>query len=315
MELQENEIINSTNSMFYNESIKVDRRKIAVIVLLSVIIMLFALRFFRTESFGKIDINQTLIETKRKPSAGSPNNYTPWDNVKIAAGVLADATYFEAKTTGTVKAMGTTQTLTSTRVKFNNSLYTNSVSVGSSDSIISVKTAQERYIQNLKTPSIYMSIGKISSENNEVSWGDINNIETTKYFNDYGLLPVGLSKYKMNSKNTKVTKLKSDSNSYTYKVVLDPKTSVDSYAREVASTAGAKTIPKFESIELRITIDSNWNPLKVEVDETYEILMYGIPARVKGKMVEVIENINKKNEPNKNAQRYIDFIEKNKKDK
>lgn len=297
-----------SNADLLNSDVKrIGNKKMIMLLLIILLVFFFIAKGLEQSTFKEIDTKERLVEVKEKPKSGIPSNYTPIENVKIAAGVLYEADYFEASTTGVINAMGIKQTLSSYRVKKGNQLYTESISIGV------VKTAQQRFISNFDAPSVYMASGNIQGDK-VAGWGTIGKTNTEDYFNKYGLIPRELAKYKINDStilnieavdNFDQMSTGENETYYTYRLNLHPQLAIDSYSREVSTTAGSNQLPSFESIVLEITVDKQWTPVSVKVDEVYYIQMFGLSVKTTARIEEVIYHVNKQNDFPEVAQRFV----------
>ncbi len=85
------------------------------------------------------------------------------------------------------------------------------------------------------------------------------------------------------SSRTVLTEEKNESvtNAHTYTITIDAKKSVSNYVKKMKFMSGLADYPKFNSIEMKFTVDDNLNFLSIEVHEEYRV-NYGLTVGCTG---------------------------------
>ena len=211
-----------------------------------------------------------LSDIMAKPESGTPADYTPQENAAIALGVIRDIGKYNTEMTGDINAnigfMTYVQNMKDIKIVNGDEMYQESVSVSSM-----VSVAQQKYIQDNNEIFLVRSADQVSDQN--VTWSDeITPISEETYTNTYGLLPNGISPYVV-SKNTILSAevVEESENKYVYTYELDPETAPAYYRRQVKTLSGSQKNPLFHSVQLTIEMDKDWKPIKITMNENYDI--------------------------------------------
>ena len=87
---------------------------------------------------------------------------------------------------------------------------------------------------------------------------------------------------------TEVTEITLDNGQkgYSFSLELEPNYSVMNYREQMKEMSGMG-YPTFTSVKLNVVIDSNWNFVTIQNEESYSIKAFGIKAECKGTMTQV----------------------------
>ena len=211
-----------------------------------------------------------LSDIMAKPDSGTPADYTPQENAAIALGVIRDIGKYNTEMTGDINAnigfMTYVQNMKDIKIVNGNEMYQESVSLSSMANV-----AQQKYIQDDNKIFLVRTADNISGQN--VTWSDnITPISEETYTDTYGLLPNGISPYVV-SKNTIISAkaVEESGDKYVYTYELDPETAPAYYRRQVKTLSGSQKNPLFHSVQLTIEMDKDWKPIKITMNENYDI--------------------------------------------
>lgn len=109
------------------------------------------------------------------------------------------------------------------------------------------------------------------------------------YFTNYLVSPKTVA-------NNQYSKVVKSGDNYTFSLALDISINeqtgafvyggVSNYMYEIKDTAGAEDFPVFNYCNLKVTIDSNYRFVKLEIEEQYDIVAFGFRANTTGIMTE-----------------------------
>ena len=210
-----------------------------------------------------------LSDIMAKPDSGTPADYSPQENAAIALGVIRDIGKYNTEMTGDINAnigfMTYVQNMKDIKIVNGDEMYQESVSLSSMANV-----AQQKYIQDNNKIFLVRSADNISGQN--VTWSD----DITDFGKTYTDTPdycqMAFSPYVV-SKNTilsaKVVEESEDKYVYTYE--LDPETAPAYYRRQVKTLSGSQKNPLFHSVQLTIEMDKDWKPIKITMNENYDI--------------------------------------------
>ncbi|MDE7106968.1 MAG: hypothetical protein K2O39_01450, partial [Clostridiales bacterium] len=238
---------------------------------------------------------ETIVMESKPPATGTPADYDLLTNLQYTAYRIHHSKYFKGYTEGRVSAdigVGSyTQYLTNTRVVYNqNIVFTETISSSSLKSLAEQKYADNGII-------IYRGADKI--DGNKATFSKkASQMSYEQYSKNYGTVPNQLSKYIIN-KNTilavkdenaaKAPTLNSNGDgdgvsfdvperlvpnadgNYVFTLTLDPTESSLYYRNEVRTLGGADQNPKFYSVKITVTVNSEWIPISTRTLEEYDI--------------------------------------------
>ena len=254
---------------------KIKKKHVLIASPIVVVLLLASFVFFYGMSRNYEEPEDTvagvgLSDIMAKPDSGTPADYTPQENAAIALGVIRDIGKYNTEMTGDINAnigfMTYVQNMKDIKIVNGDEMYQESVSLSSMANV-----AQQKYIQDNNKIFLVRSADNISGQN--VTWSDdITPISEETYTDTYGLLPNGISPYVV-SKSTilsaKVVEESEDKYVYTYE--LDPETAPAYYRRQVKTLSGSQKNPLFHSVQLTIEMDKDWKPIKITMNENYDI--------------------------------------------
>lgn len=250
----------------------------------------------KNEDNNTTNVKASTLETiyLEKPTRGNPKAQEPIDNIFIALNVLKQADYYESESSGEVEAKKsiklTTQTVESGRKITPQATYTYSKSISTF-----AKVAEQLYITEDKV--LKREASKVSSSN--ISWkNSASSMTTEQYLGQYGYSSSDPIRYVIN-KETITSDIEIINNGigrkYTYKFNLDPELAAYNYAKNIKNLVDAKSLPKFKSIEVKMTFDYKWRMTRIETYEVYELELGGIgKVTCYGSLTETFKNIDKK---------------------
>lgn len=250
----------------------------------------------KNEGNNTTNVKASTLETiyLEKPTRGNPKAQEPIDNIFIALNVLKQADYYESESSGEVEAKKsiklTTQTVESGRKITPQATYTYSKSISTF-----AKVAEQLYITEDKV--LKREASKVSSSN--ISWkNSASSMTTEQYLDQYGYSSSDPIRYVIN-KETITSDIEIINNGigrkYTYKFNLDPELAAYNYAKNIKNLVDAKSLPKFKSIEVKMTFDYKWKMTRIETYEVYELELGGIgKVTCYGSLTETFKNIDKK---------------------
>ncbi|MDE5563049.1 MAG: hypothetical protein K2J01_05840 [Clostridiales bacterium] len=263
---------------------------------------------------------ETIVMESQPPATGTPADYDLLTNLQYTAYRIHHSKYFKGYTDGKVLAdigVGSyTQYLTNTRVVYDqNIVFTETISSSSLKSL-----AEQKYIDN--GIIIFRGADKISGSNVTFS-NTASQMSYEQYSKNYGAVPNQLSKYIINKdtilsvkdENALVApRLNSNGDSdgvsfdvpdhlvpdadgnYVFTLTLDPTESSLYYRNEVRTLAGADQNPKFYSVKVTVTVNSEWYPISTRTLEEYDIAIPVLGAmRCSGDNFETFSMINDEN--------------------
>ncbi len=241
---------------------------VLVLLLASVILFYGMSRTFEEPEDSVAGVG--LSDIMAKPEVGTPADYTPEQNAAIALGVVREIGQYRTEMSGDINAnigfMTYVQSMQDTKLINGIELYQESVSLSSMANV-----AQQKYVQDDNQIFLVRNAENISGQN--VSWSDeITPISQETYTNTYGLLPNGISPYVV-SKSTILSarRVEEADGKYVYSYELDPETAPAYYRRQVKTLSGSQKNPLFYSVKLTIEMDSDWKPVKILMNENYDI--------------------------------------------
>lgn len=212
-------------------------------------------------------INVNILD---KPNSGSPFDFSPSENLAIAAGVIYNSEAFEAVQEGKVMAdLGITkypQDVYNVRKVNKTEIFSEARSISSMK-----KVAEQKYYKN----DMYLLRTAAKVSGNDVVWSDtINSMDEQTYRMRYGALPRELCKYIVNDETIlsyETVSAVEGGDEFVYSFILNESKSTLNYKQEMKTMAGASVAPTFESVKLTIYIDNEWNVRKIISEDVYNI--------------------------------------------
>ncbi|MDE6293350.1 MAG: hypothetical protein K2L88_01860, partial [Clostridiales bacterium] len=273
------------------------RRNIVIYIIATILILGIVAGFSNTfhtdNSRHSASFGETIVMEAAPPSSGTPGDYDLLSNLKFTAYKLHHSKYFKGFTKGTVSAdigIGSyTQYLTNTRIVYNETtVFAETISSSSLKSL-----AEQKYIDN--DIVIYRPADKISSDSVTFK-STAMQMSFEDFSSKYGSVPNQLSKYIINEETilsvkdenaAKAAPLNSDGSdvsfnvpdrlvpnadgNYVFTLTLDPVKSSLYYRNEVRTLGGADQNPKFYSVKVTVTVNSQWYPISTRTLEEYDI--------------------------------------------
>ncbi len=210
----------------------------------------------------------------------TPSDLSIADNFALAEYNAQMAESYIGSGDGKVNTLGITQAVYSTKRHQGNRYTFESIS----DGMVSVALC-DSYIKGNNTIEIYK--GSILSNKGDATWAFDQNMLTSDYLNEVGNLPSAIQPYIISDKTIlSSSEMTYEENNglgyYTFSVELDPITSVLNYVRQVKRTGGLGALPEFQSVKQTITIDENWNIVRIDVEEKYSAVAFGMKVSCSG---------------------------------
>lgn len=218
-----------------------------------------------TESEDRVrdDIDKVLRENSGK----SPSEISPKDNFIIAEHYLNKQTSVKKITSGTVTASGIKQGLYAEKIFDGSEYYSMKISSGL------VSLATRLYYKNGAETVDYFNGTDIKDTTATFPAEPTKVLTLEEYKQMYGSPMTYFINYVVSS-NTVLSEEylgQTENGNYKFKLNLDTAFSVMNYSYELKTTAGSSKLPKFESIELTFEIDGNFNLLRVDIKESYQV--------------------------------------------
>ena len=221
------------------------------------------------EPTDNLPLDGLMSDMMPKPETGVPSDYTPQENAAIAQYVLLNTEHYQTTKDGQVKAnvgfINYDQSVKNTKVVDGDAIFTQALSLSSM-----VKVGEQKYFNK----GIYLLRPATNVQSVEdCTWSDdISAMSKDTYTDRYGMMPDGLSEYLITKDTILNAEFVGEENGeYTYTYELDPDASSVYYRRQVKTLAGSEKIPLFHSVKLTVTLNKDWQPLRVTVEENYDI--------------------------------------------
>lgn len=215
---------------------------------------------------------------KAQEQGKTPLDFTPAENFALAEYHSSLASTWSSIGHGQIQTI-VTQDIYSEK-KFDGNKYT---FVNMSSGMVSVARCFE-YFKD--APNVKAYDGK-SPTAESATWVPLNEKSTDDFKEEMGVLPSSVQPYiisdKTITKGNEKTNMVYDETSQTYSftIELDTVLSVLNYVRQVRSTGGLQSYPKFNSIVQTIVIDKDWNLVSIEIKDNYDAVM-GLKVNING---------------------------------
>lgn len=234
---------------------------------------------------------------------GDPTGQTAEDNLYICMGVMQQTTY-RSVTTGTAKAkvgfIDYTQQVHNERVVTADSVFTEAVSTS-----LLKNMGEQKYFKDGAILVRYAS----SVNADHTQWSDdIIAISQEDYTAAYGQDPRNLTNYVVSEETVQNASME-DRGDGTYAITFDlePEGASTYYKRQVRTYGGATKNPIFHSVHMVWTIDSEWQILKMDTVENYDIVMPGIGSpNCTGTLTEVFSDFGAVTDDHAEFQEYLE---------
>ncbi|MCH5154474.1 MAG: hypothetical protein J1F71_04610 [Clostridiales bacterium] len=331
-----------SSTLLNKKSSLTSRRNIIIYIIATILILGIVAGFtntFHTDNRKfAASWGETIVIEAEPPASGSPSDYDLLSNLKFTAYKLHHSTYFRGVTEGKISAdigIGSyTQNLVNTRVVYKeNIVFTETISTSKLKSIAEQKYADNGII-------IYRPADKIDGDKTTFASKAVQ-MSYDEYSKKYGLVPNQLSKYIINEKTILSVKdenaqrafslnnsgeddgvsfdvpdrlVPNADGNYVFTLTLDPTESTLYYRNEVRTLGDADQNPKFYSVKITITMDSDWMPISTRAIDEYDIEIPVLGAmRCTGDNLETFSMINEDGDiPEKDFfQPYVDQAKEN----
>lgn len=246
-------------------------KKFIIFALIAIVIMIPIASSNRNEKpiNNEIEVNGTdnvlLISEQKIPESGSPDDYTPYENLQFAAYKFNHTPTWQTYYSGEVTALGTKQQVRNRRIYDNGILFFEAISVSALKQV-----AEQKYYSGdtiLIRPPV-----KIDRKSISATWDrNMTTLSEEDYYDDYGLKPNELFKYIMDS-STIISAERLEG--YIYKFVLSNECA-KYLKREVRTMAGSKSDAEYLEVECSMEIDKDWNIIRTTAKERYKIAIFG----------------------------------------
>jgi hypothetical protein len=207
----------------------------------------------------------------------SIENISPTNSYIIAEHLLSNFDNYYIYVAGSVDAAGTHQTMYTKKIKNSNDYFVENISKGSVIFGIDTNIAERDYYTNSGNEKVNIYKGKVSSETE----GNFNSLTSSFTFDEWktknGTTPLSSLPYIVSSKtvndNSTLKKITLDDNStIVYEFALSLKSTAGLlYGRQIRNLSGLDGLPKFQSINLTIQINTDGSFHKVIVKEVYVV--------------------------------------------
>lgn len=289
---------------------------VTIFILSSIGITLICIDAFKKENPPKAGFNETILDESillDKIEGKTVLQLDAKTNLYIANKVMNNLKYYESELTGEanteVLGFDTIQRTKSKKVVNDDVLFIELLSHSRF-----VKFSYQTYF---KEETILERKGTVTSINEDANYSKskIKKYQNDEYIAKYGYIPNVVLPYVLNDSTILEAKLLScEENLYTYNYKLDPIESVKYYSYKVMTSGGASKLPVFSSVEINITINDEYQILKIETIEEYQvkgmvILGISIEPFVKSVVVETIK-INENKVPIKDEEVFLNYLSK-----
>lgn len=209
---------------------------------------------------GQISVKgeSRIIENPDKPIEA----YSPEENAYVAAGRLKKLESYRTEVTGKVVAgfFGYTQTIEDVRVKNGEESFTQAKSTSAF-----VNVGKQAFFKGGRV------VMREASNVKKNEWKDACSVATLEeYRAGIGSAPTELSNYILNDETILNAELVSVSDGlYTYRYEIDPEAGTVRYAVKMMRYGGLNALPVFESCTLELTVDADWNPVRLKAEDKY----------------------------------------------
>ena len=251
------------------------KRKLSVLLLVLLVLCAFAGCTEREIVFDELpEDSNAVTKTMERPTEGTPDDYTPRENLAIACGVVQAAPSYQSITYGEVTAkvafINYKQTVINEKQVAGGQIYQEAISLSSLR-----KVAEQKFYQDGK---ILRRKATKASENPE--WGaEVESLSHAQFEKLYGEIPAGMSHYILNDSTVlEASAGNSADGLYRFTYLLDTQIAPYYYAREMRTYADAYELPEFQRIQLDVVMDADWKVREVTATESYSIAMPVIGA-------------------------------------
>ena len=215
-------------------------------------------------------INTNIIyDYPKKPTNGTtPKDYSVIENIKIAEGIIVSNPYYKTITSGVahtkIGMLSNNQSVYSEKVVYDNEILYISITDSKYKS-----EALKRYYQ---TDNVLIQKGKVTSTSTATWDGKI-----TEYSYDYIKENIGyihniLTGYIITDESViESTVLEETNHYYSVKIVLNHEIGCALTKKEIKFNSGAVNLPEFETSELTIHMNKDWQVEQIEIHDVYQI--------------------------------------------
>ena len=194
------------------------------------------------------------------------DDYSPKENLYLAASVLEKAGSFRTETVG----KSTSMEIFSNEVYARRIVCRGEVFKESKSYSAFVKLATQTFVYN---GNYLLREKKSMSSISEVVWKDeIEDIGQDEYLSRYGIVPGGVCAYVLNDDSIlSASLIKKSDDGYTFKYELDNDVATYYIKREMKCSASLDNLPVFEKISVTVTMDKEWKIISINYDGIYRV--------------------------------------------
>ncbi len=255
---------------------------IFIVVTLNLIIGL-GMSFSTVNNNNSAEKNMTLIANY------NTSNVQTLDSISVflkAQENLNKATNVRLETKGEVKSF-VTQNIYVLKLYDGKTYFTQNITTG-------FKTFANRiYLSDNKITTI----GGTKVTDTNATWnGTTKTYTLQEYKNKFHFTPESYLPYTINAISiTNSTQPIENENGYSFTLTLHPEISTKQYAQNIKTTLGTNSLPVFNDIKLKITVDQNFNFKTIETTETFTIKIFGISKECNSKYLTSFNFTDKQN--------------------
>ena len=226
---------------------------------------------------SEADFESTLLEAPKDGT--NPSEHSVEENVAYALWTIANTNDFYTLTTGTAQASIATQQIYNKRVVHDGKAMVTMISSGL------ISTAKQKYY--MKDKVLLRDATSISGDTATWITSEPECVSYKTIINRYGWLPFQATGYIICSDTyTNKEEMKMVDNqdgTYTLYFDLDPDGNKAPfwYRREVLTNANSAIVPEFAYIHFEMKINSNWQIVSTDIQETYKVKSMGVEAITK----------------------------------
>ena len=260
----------------------------SIILVLSLGFLLMQILGYKGESISAIDLSNeqksTIIATPTK----TIDEYTPNECLYVLNGKIKNSNFYKSEVTGTIEAkamlvIDITQNVANQKIKANGVMFAECISTSSM-----VNVGKQTYYENNKV------VLRDASDAKNKKWKtNLTLYAIDDYIKEYGVDQRELSNYILNDETIVSSELLScENNNYTFKYVLDTVKATPFYKINMIKMGDLKSSPVFNSCEIIITMNANFEPISIESIDNYNVAQFGLKIKCTSHLTESFSAFN-----------------------
>ena len=242
-----------------------------------------------SEVIGNVDTTFSTIGIEKKKdwqeqaqaSGKTPLDFSPVDNVLLAEYNHTLADTYSVVGSGKVLSMGTTQTVYSEKLYDGERYSFVSISAG----LITVASCD--VLNKNGSVDVYKGSNATSTG---ATWTYDQNYSASEFEAMNGVMPSAPHPYIISDRTFEEASevvLNSETGNYEFTLKLKTVESVLLYYKQVQRSGGLEANPEFYSIEIKFTINKDWQFVQTDIVESYKAVKFGLPVGCDGTLTTV----------------------------